>query len=396
MTDDAVLEWFDAPVARADSSGRIVAMNEAFGEWAPGSADAVIERRGHGAWLHAPGQPALPIRVVPVRGGGSLVLPGADEGRVGLEAVVTAVLRRVEHVERSLEANTLSLLRERPTEAIAGPIRETLAYVQELRALSRLIAGLVPERRPSPNAICLRTLAREAVLSVSGPPPVSFGTMDPAAKVEADRERLFSVVAGLIGALTRRLPPGGRILVEVRAGPTTRLSAQSPDGLVSPLAGFELDAARTVLRAHGGRLLVDANRGAILELPGLEVPDSPGGTGGVVLVADDDEGVLAMMSAVLRRAGFVVLEADNGVAGVALLRSHATKLAGIVTDAVLPGLTGIELANEARRLIPTLPVLLVSGHPREAVGGPEDYPYLLKPFDGRDFSRRALDVIRGG
>jgi DNA-binding response OmpR family regulator len=143
--------------------------------------------------------------------------------------------------------------------------------------------------------------------------------------------------------------------------------------------------------------MVDGGSGVILDLPayarqaGIEYR----GASGVVLVAEDDESALAMMRAALGRAGFTVLAASNGVEGMALIRSPPTELNALVTDAVLPGCSGLELAAEARRLSPGLPVLLVSAHPGNLVGAPP-YPMLRKPFGARALLDRLECVLRGG
>ena len=113
---------------------------------------------------------------------------------------------------------------------------------------------------------------------------------------------------------------------------------------------------------------------------------------GRVLVVDDDDTVLAMMEATLRRAGFRVLWAENGVDASSMLREHP-EINAVVADAVLPGRSGVDLAKEARRR--NLPVLLISGHDRDMLGD-VDMPILSKPFLGRQLAETVGKMVEHG
>ena len=163
-----------------------------------------------------------------------------------------------------------------------------------------------------------------------------------------------------------------------------------------------VEDARAFAAGQGGRLLV-TDTSVILELPAYAAsagasagPAARGaGSPGTVLIVDDDASALAMMAAVLRRAGWHVLVAENGVAASFLLRRHAPEIAAIVADAVLPGRSGVELAAEARRIAPSLPILLVSGHPSDLLGdgGLHDVPLLSKPFGARALAERVRRLV---
>lgn len=322
------------------------------------------------------------------------MLPGQDEGRSALDTIVATVVRRLERVEQSLEANASMALRERPDEAVATALRETLALGQELRVLRRQVAGLTAAAGLSRETVCVKSVIREAVLNISGTATVDFGTLDDYATVEVDRERLFAVFAGLIGCLQRRAPEGARLRVDVRAGDPVRLTLVAPGKLRVPLSGLELEAARAMAADHDGRLLVDPEQGVIMEFPAYRTEPGLRVSGGTVLVVDDDEAILAMMSAVLRRAGFAVLEADNGVAAAALLRDHADRIVALVVDAVLPGMSGVELADDAQRIVPTAAILLVTGHDDDLVGNPS-FPRLQKPFTATTLAERVRGLVGG-
>lgn len=100
-----------------------------------------------------------------------------------------------------------------------------------------------------------------------------------------------------------------------------------------------------------------------------------------VLVVDDDIGVRDTTASGLREYGYDVIEADCGVAALAIL-DGGCDVDVLVTDVVMPGMHGSELANAARMRRPSLPIILITGY----MGGlvqrdvPEDLPVLRKPF----------------
>ena len=78
-----------------------------------------------------------------------------------------------------------------------------------------------------------------------------------------------------------------------------------------------------------------------------------------ILIADDDDNVRYALSKLLRKAGYHVLEAQNGKEASKLLRKAMPDV--LVTDIVMPEQDGIGLLNTARELSPAIPVLVMSG-----------------------------------
>ena len=87
---------------------------------------------------------------------------------------------------------------------------------------------------------------------------------------------------------------------------------------------------------------------------------------------------------VLRRDGLNVLEASNGLEGLALFRASPDEIRLLVTDVAMPGMSGVELARQILRICPDLPVLFVSGYAGDAVQldsfPPGAAAFLRKPF----------------
>jgi CheY-like chemotaxis protein len=87
----------------------------------------------------------------------------------------------------------------------------------------------------------------------------------------------------------------------------------------------------------------------------------------VVLVVEDDEGVLDFARTALESLGYKVIAGGDGVEGLARLR-EAERVDVLFTDVVLPGgMNGRKLADEALRLRPDLAVLFTTGYTRNAI-----------------------------
>jgi CheY-like chemotaxis protein len=115
-------------------------------------------------------------------------------------------------------------------------------------------------------------------------------------------------------------------------------------------------------------------------------------SGETVLVAEDQPAVRRMIERVLTRQGYRVLAAANGADALVLAKAHVGAIDLLVTDAVMPGMTGPALARAVRELRPDAQILFVSGHVQEDIGVDEigDRTLLCKPFT----SAELLDQVR--
>ncbi len=85
------------------------------------------------------------------------------------------------------------------------------------------------------------------------------------------------------------------------------------------------------------------------------------GPGTTILVVDDDALITLNTADILKEHGHTPIEAYSGPEALSLMQAHP-HIDAIVTDFAMPGMTGVELAEAARRLKPGLPVLLTSGY----------------------------------
>ena len=78
----------------------------------------------------------------------------------------------------------------------------------------------------------------------------------------------------------------------------------------------------------------------------------------LILCVDDEENQLAVRKLVLESKGYAVLTAPSGQQALALLAQHSVDL--VLSDHLMPGLTGAELARQIKAQMPELPVILIS------------------------------------
>ncbi|MEW6430659.1 MAG: response regulator [Myxococcota bacterium] len=114
-----------------------------------------------------------------------------------------------------------------------------------------------------------------------------------------------------------------------------------------------------------------------------------------VLVIDDEAEVCELLGKVLARAGYDVVTAASGEAGLKAL--EAQPVACLVVDKLLPHLGGLEVMAEARRRQPGLPVVLVTAHPEPfSLGDERPDAVLAKPFKSlaavEDAVRAAIEA----
>jgi two-component system, cell cycle sensor histidine kinase and response regulator CckA len=120
-------------------------------------------------------------------------------------------------------------------------------------------------------------------------------------------------------------------------------------------------------------------------------------TGGrAVLVVDDDKGVRRLTARMLRSDGYRVLEADSGADALRMLEEDPG-IDLVLTDIVMPGMDGFELADRATGRLPGLRVMLMTGHAPQLTALLQDrdlvLPLLLKPFTAEQLSAKVREVL---
>jgi len=216
------------------------------------------------------------------------------------------------------------------------------------------------------------------------------------------------------------MAPGPHVRLTVRDGgcgmaPETVSRAFEPFFTTKPKGegtGLGLATVWGIAARAGGSVELDSTVGegttVTVHLPRAAVADAPraprdrdddvaDGSGAVVLVVEDDPSVSRVTRLMLTRGGYEVLAALDGEQALALCEGHPGRIDLLLTDVVMPGMSGTTLAAHARQVRPGLPVLFVSGYAPEMLGSsaPDDRSseLLAKPFDTATLLRKVADVL---
>lgn len=120
-----------------------------------------------------------------------------------------------------------------------------------------------------------------------------------------------------------------------------------------------------------------------------------GQTEGIILVVDDQPAVCYVTGEMLEQEGYTVLCAEDGEKAMRLFEEYRDQIVLLVTDIVMPGMTGPRLAQQLRLQRPNLPVLFVSGVVSQAnfegvMGG----WMIRKPYAPSGLAAKVREVLQ--
>jgi CheY-like chemotaxis protein len=158
-----------------------------------------------------------------------------------------------------------------------------------------------------------------------------------------------------------------------------------------------------IVTNHGGGVAVssqpEGGTSVRLYLPATrriarEAPVSPSDLSGsqTVLFVDDEDLLLTMGQMVLSSFGYTVLTANSGQKALEIFSNSQKKIDLVITDLVMPNMSGRELTEHILRLKPETRVLWSSGYVRSA-DTEEQEGYLQKPFTSQDLLRKVKQVL---
>ena len=177
-------------------------------------------------------------------------------------------------------------------------------------------------------------------------------------------------------------------------------------------AGLGLSTVYGVVNQSGGQILAESEPGQgttfLIHLPvpaaavraAGETPDGAAGPWETILLVEDEENVRKPQAEILGARGYQVLEAGDAAQAMALCRRHKGPIHLMVTDILMNGMSGVELAERLAFERPEMKVLFATGYPaglqERATLTQEDAPLLKKPFTGRALVAKVREVLESG
>ena len=160
----------------------------------------------------------------------------------------------------------------------------------------------------------------------------------------------------------------------------------------------------------GGEIDVDSEPGQGSQIPHLfsaggrrsgRTSPTPGDAAPVgletVLLVEDEPGVRALAETVLRKLGYKVLVADSGEAALKIWRERQGSIDVLLTDVIMPQMSGGDLAHKLREMNPRLKILFMSGYTDDMIAShgvlAGETQLIQKPFTAEALARRLRSVL---
>jgi CheY-like chemotaxis protein len=115
-----------------------------------------------------------------------------------------------------------------------------------------------------------------------------------------------------------------------------------------------------------------------------------------ILLAEDDDVLRILTRNMLLRFGYTVMEASNGAEACDLARKQVGPIHLLLTDVVMPGMNGRELAERLAQERPDLTIVYMSGYTGQGVGQgilPSGCNFLAKPFHRENLARKIREAL---
>jgi two-component system cell cycle sensor histidine kinase/response regulator CckA len=353
----------------------------------------------------------------------SVILSYCDLLAPGLAALANKPaeedLREIRRAGESAASLTKQLLAFSRKQVLSPKVIDLSATITEMDRMMRRLIG---------DHIELVTLAEEHLGSV-----------------KADPHQLEQVVMNLVVNARDAMPRGGKLVVEtanveldsahalglgVPPGPYVRLAVSDTGEGMAPAVlervfdpffstkgesgtGLGLATVFGIVRQSGGAISVysEPGRGTTFKLyfprttehpeptTAPPPPATPGG-GETILLVDDSEQVRTLVHQILQRQGYQVIMTSGPEGALLAAEKHPGEISILLTDVVMPKMTGRQLAEQLTRMRPTIKVLYMSGYTENTVvhGGTLDpgIAFLPKPITPAALLQKVRETIAGG
>ena len=322
------------------------------------------------------------------------------------------------------------------TNSPADAANEILRNAKRGAALTRQLLAFSRESAYTPRVINLS----DTVKNVSGmlkrligeQTRVQLDLADDLPNVEADPQLLEQAIINLVvnardasptGAIvkirTGLVADGGAVFVEV-ADSGTGMSPDIAERAFDPFfttkdigsgTGLGLAVVHGAVEQMGGRTKLETTEGegtsVMIQLPSTALPVKTSGheaqeiedasVGGTILVVENEDSIRKLVSVNLAAAGFTVLEAEDGEAALAIANKLNHPIDLVVSDVIMPKMSGPTMVTHLRVIHPNAKVLFISGHPKTHLDDipSEKYDLLQKPFRGDELISRVRALLTG-
>jgi two-component system cell cycle sensor histidine kinase/response regulator CckA len=126
-------------------------------------------------------------------------------------------------------------------------------------------------------------------------------------------------------------------------------------------------------------------------------PRERDGRGGTILLVEDSDVVRAVVVRMLETGGFTVLPASGGEDALSISRRKDVSIDLLLTDIVMPEMSGIDLADRIAEVRPGLPILFMTGYSEETAVGKGisggNREWIAKPFTMEEISTRVRVIL---
>ncbi len=286
---------------------------------------------------------------------------------------------------------------------------------QVLKAQPLDLNTVVAEVRP----LVQRLVGEDVTLEILNDP--GLGT------VRADPGQIEQVIVNLAVNARDAMPDGGTLTIETRNSGGSHVELVCTDTgsgmdketiaqIFEPFfttreqgVGLGLASVHGIVHQSSGEVAVESSPGAgtvfritlprVFEQPGaLAAPSEPATTPGseTILLVEDEDVVRDLTRRVLERQGYTVLACPDGPAAIALAEAEEREIDLLLTDVVMPGMRGYEVAKRVARSRPKIRILFMSGYAEETlVGRPalSEHALIEKPFAVDALARRVREAL---
>lgn len=312
------------------------------------------------------------------------------------------------------------------------PHLDELSRVAEQAAgISRRLMGFAREQAVAPELVDVATFLREherlllrlvAATHPNGTSPQLSLEIGETWPIRIDPTQLTQMLVALI---TRADERGSKVVLKTSCLDSPRRSVitvldegDGPLEVPTELRGVDLSLIDNMVRQHHGELEVmvsTPNTGGesalvqshvALTFPATQeatpiqetrpLPPKPD-TGALVIVAEDEPMVAELTRRILVHAGHRVKLCKDGLDALEAIRAHHDEVALLISDIVMPRLSGLELVAVLAHELPDLPILLASGYPEDErrLNDPTlaDVAFLPKPFRAADLLASVSQLL---